>query len=294
MTRLKKRVGAMLAVLLTVVMSFSCFAFVGCGEGAVGPAGPAGAAGPAGPAGPAGAQGVAGEKGATGDKGATGATGAQGEKGDRGDKGDMLYGAGGENSSASAVFTGNNPAGYDTVAAATYVPYSDNDRGNLAAQGKFYADYATLAEAQAAAHDLGAEIAAQGMVLLKNANALPLSKTENKVTLLGVRNARMVRSGFGSGSGGGSAVSTLLKDALELENFRVNPKPLAIYTKYMNQTVEDQIREIDPNTYGSAVTSTYKAYNDAAILVFSRTGAENFECYCIISNPTSYFICLNI
>ena len=115
-------------------------------------------------------------------------------------------------------------------------------------------------------------------MLLKNENgALPLSEDETKFTLLGVRNARMVRSGFGSGSGGGSAISTLLADAMENAGYSVNRKVLDMYTTQISQMREDNITEPDPADYGGSITSTYKSYNDAAIVVLSRTGAENYD-----------------
>lgn len=150
--------------------------------------------------------------------------------------------------------------------------------GNFQYKGKFYSDYGTLAEAQEAGHALGVQIAAEGDVLLKNENkALPLASTEKKVTLLGIRSARMIRSGFGSGSGGGSAISTLLGDAMSAAGYSVNPKTLDLYTKEVTQMVEDRIVELDPDTYGSSVTNTYASYNDAAIVTLSRTGAENYD-----------------
>ena len=150
--------------------------------------------------------------------------------------------------------------------------------GNFQYKGKFYTDYGTLAEAQQAAHALAVQIAAEGDVLLKNEdNALPLKSTEKNVTLLGIRSARMIRSGFGSGSGGGSAISTLLGDAMKAAGYSVNPKTLELYTKEVTQMVEDRVVELDPDTYGPSVTNTYASYADAAIITLSRTGAENYD-----------------
>ncbi|MCM1440941.1 MAG: glycoside hydrolase family 3 C-terminal domain-containing protein, partial [Roseburia sp.] len=150
--------------------------------------------------------------------------------------------------------------------------------GNYQYNGKFYVDYSTLEEAQTAAHALAVEIAGEGITLLKNENnALPLSAGENKVTLLGIRTARMIRSGFGSGSGGGSAISNLLGEALEAAGYSVNPKTVELYTKEVTQMVEDRIYELGMDSYGPSITNTYASYNDAAILTFSRTGAENYD-----------------
>ena len=146
--------------------------------------------------------------------------------------------------------------------------------GNFQYNGKFYVDYSSLEEAQMAAHAFAVQIAAEGITLLKNENnALPLSADETNVTLLGIRTARMIRSGFGSGAGGGSAISNLLGEALEAAGFSVNPKTVDLYIKEVSQMVEDKIRELGMEYYGSSITSTYASYGDAAILTFSRTGA---------------------
>lgn len=238
MTKNKKKLAALLSIPLAITMSMGVV-FAGCGsEGAAGPAGPAGPQGPQGP------QGIQGEPGTDGKD-------ASGLSGD--------------------VYTQSQD-----IADSTFVSQGVN--GNFQHKGKFYTDYANKEEAQTAAHQLAVQVAAEGDVLLKNENnALPLKKTERKVTLLGIRSARMIRSGFGSGSGGGSAISTLLADSLEKDGFSVNKKMLDYYTTQVSQMVEDKVYELDPNFYGSSLTSTYGGYGDAAILTFSRTGAENYD-----------------
>ena len=154
---------------------------------------------------------------------------------------------------------------------------SEGGNGNFQYNGKFYTDYATLAEAQTAAHALAVTLAAEGIVLLKNDNALPLTADEKDVTLLGIRTARMIRSGFGSGAGGGSAISTLLVDAMRAAGYNVNPKPVELYNREIGLMREDLVLELGQEYYGPSITSTYAAYGDAAILTFSRTGAENYD-----------------
>ncbi|MBR1814492.1 MAG: glycoside hydrolase family 3 C-terminal domain-containing protein [Lachnospiraceae bacterium] len=148
---------------------------------------------------------------------------------------------------------------------------------NFDQEGKFYVDYSSLEEAQEAGHALGVKIAEEGFTLLKNDGILPLDASENKVSIFGIRSARMNRSGFGSGSGGGSAISNLLGEALTEDGFQVNPKLVALYQNKVSQMVEDKIYEIGMENYGPSVVSTYASYNDVAILVFSRTGAENYD-----------------
>ena len=230
---------AIVTFLLCFVM---CFTFAAC-AGETGPKGDTGAQGPAGPTGPAGPQGPAGEDGKDG-------------------------------ASASGGYNDQ----YEESPAITEGTYeSSGMNGNFQYDGKFYADYDSLTEAQTAAHKLALEIAAEGDVLLKNNGVLPLSEEDTNFTLLGVRNARMIRSGFGSGAGGGSAISTLLGDAMEKAGYSVNRKLLDFYTAEMQQMREDNVIEVDPDTYGSSIESTYNAYGDAAIIVLSRTGAENYD-----------------
>ena len=150
--------------------------------------------------------------------------------------------------------------------------------GNYQYGGNFYVEYSSLEEAQTAGNALAVQLAAEGITLLKNENqALPLSKNENAVTLLGIRTGRMIRSGFGSGSGGGSPISNHLGDALTAAGYDVNPKTVELYLKEVSQMVEDRVYELPVEVYGPSITGTYASYNDAAIITLSRTGAENYD-----------------
>ncbi|MCI9031021.1 MAG: hypothetical protein HFK09_00655 [Clostridia bacterium] len=288
MAKGKKKVKGFLSALLALTMCGSTVAFAACGNS--GPyIGEDGywyvngektdvlAKGEKGDKGETGATGATGEKGDAGEKGETGDKGAQGNKGDKGETGDK-----GSTGKPGIILNGEGDlykaSGAITEKEGVVSPVDKFADGNLPYDGKFYMDYPDLATAQKAAHELAVQVAAEGDVLLKNEDgALPLADTERKVTLLGIRNARMVRSGFGSGAGGGSAISTLLADSMEREGFSINRKLLSHYTKQIGLMVEDNILELNPNTYGASLTSTYASYNDAAVLVFSRTGAENFD-----------------
>lgn len=298
-TKWKALAVAMLTVLMCVVM---CFSFAACGSTApyIGDDGywyvngekteykAAGENGKDGVDGKDGADGAKGDKGDPGEPGKDGANGSNGQNGQDGEDGKDANATppGLPDPSPDVGYAGGN-AEYAASEAVTEGKFENEwakhggdattMNGNFQHDGKFYADYDTLAEAQAAGHALGVQIAAEGDVLLKNNGVLPLSKSDTKFTLLGVRNARMIRSGFGSGSGGGSAVSTLLGDAMEEAGYSVNRKLLDFYTTEMNQMREDNVIEIDPDTYGGSIISTYNSYDDAAIVVLSRTGAENYD-----------------
>lgn len=232
-----------------------------------------------------GSKGDKGDPGDKGDKGDTGATGSAGSNGQDGEDGKYANAVPPGIPSTPATDTTQYNDQYVASEAITegvyeneWEEYGSTMNGNFQYDGKFYTDYDNLDEAKTAAREVAVRIAAEGDVLLKNENdALPLKEDETKFTLFGVRNARMIRSGFGSGAGGGSAVSTLLGDALEEAGYSVNRKLLDFYTGQMNQMREDNVIEVDPDTYGASITSTYKSYSDAAIVVFSRTSAENYD-----------------
>lgn len=161
----------------------------------------------------------------------------------------------------------------------TTVSAKKNVTGNLDAKGKFYADYTSLADEQAAAKKTAIAIAEEGDVLLKNENnALPLSESEKSVTLLGMHSVSLITAGGGSGSGttGNNGVAyTGLPEALEKDGYEVNPATIHLYQKYKELgTVSN---ELPMDKYTSSVYASYYAYDGAAILTFSRVGTENSD-----------------
>lgn len=173
--------------------------------------------------------------------------------------------------------------------AETLVPVSGVKSGFSENKGKFYTDYATKEEQQVAAQKVSIRLAEEGFTLLKNAdNALPLKADENKLTLFGIHSVNMIRGGIGSGAG--SAVNSdvvdpsQLPDALESAGFSLNQRTLALYERFTTGTgdrYQRTSRIIDPELpqdyYTPSVVGTYSAFNDAAILTFSRIGAENID-----------------
>ena len=154
-----------------------------------------------------------------------------------------------------------------------------NVTGNLDAKGKFFADYTSLADEQAAAKKTVVDIAAEGDVLLKNENhALPLTEAEKSVTLLGMHTVDLVTAGGGSGAGktGNNGVTyTGLPEAFALPGYEVNPATVALYQKYKQLGII--ANELPIEDYTSSAISSYYAYSGAAILTFSRYGTENSD-----------------
>lgn len=169
---------------------------------------------------------------------------------------------------------------------------------------KFSSDYATSDELIKAHEDLVAQVGAEGCVLMKNKNsALPLTQKNPKVTLLGMGSMYPFQGGtMGSTSSGGFN----LVDALAKKGFEVNPVVTGIY-----ETLGNVVTGTDTSGWGGPkniyghrpanFTTPYKPsepamtayttdgsaeenwqdsfdeYNDAAIVVLSRPGAEGSD-----------------
>ena len=137
----------------------------------------------------------------------------------------------------------------------------------------YYTDYATLEEALKGAGELTEDIAAEGTTLLKNeGNALPLS-TGTQISVFGIGQTHL------SGGATNYSESIGLSDALEEEGFRVNPLLRSYYEEntvvstsmFGGSTVEYGKEEV---SFNKNVENSCDVYNDAAIIVISRSGGE--------------------
>ena len=133
----------------------------------------------------------------------------------------------------------------------------------------FKSDFASHDELVAYQKEFSRQLVGEGVVLLRNDdNVLPL-ESGKKISLFGIGSAKFLYGGLGSG-----AIDTTkcqsLKDALEAEGFSVNPTLYSVYEKSSSRVGKEE----DPSTYLSSVEASVKEYNDAAILVISRNGAE--------------------
>lgn len=174
-----------------------------------------------------------------------------------------------------------------TFAAAETVTPTGNTYGFAGTNARYYTDYMTLAEEQQIAKDLAIEVASEGFVLLKNENnALPLAKG-GKVSLFGMHSVSLIASTSGSAGGStganGIAESTL-QMAMENAGYRVNAKLVDLYTKH--KTLGTTSNELPMSYYSAATISSYNGYDDAAIIVFSRTGSEGGDK--LVSNVTDH------
>lgn len=142
------------------------------------------------------------------------------------------------------------------------------------------------------ANRLNEEIVSEGIVLLKNKGekdnaALPLAKGA-KISVFGKNSANIVLGGSGSG-GGNSKNAVSLYDGLRNANFTLNPELVNFYESNASGSGRDKnpaigakvtglaIGETPQANYTDKVLSSYDAYSDAAVIVFSRIGGEGFD-----------------
>ncbi len=150
----------------------------------------------------------------------------------------------------------------------------------------FSKDFQTEEELNKHNSEVSKRIEEEGMVLLKNENnALPLASAA-KVSLFSVSSVDMVYGGTGSGSIDTSTAPTL-KSALEESGFSVNE---TLWNFYKGKN-EAGYKRSSPNWRGgkfsinevpwadveSAASSSFDSYNDAAIVVISRSGGEGSD-----------------
>lgn len=157
---------------------------------------------------------------------------------------------------------------------------------------KYYTDFPTFEAEQEAAAELNITLAQESFTLLKNIQTgsgkmtLPLERTANKVSVFGVTSDAIMAGGGGSGSSSTDPSATL-KKTLENSGFEVNPKLVDLYARDNSST------ELPVSALTSAVGS-YKFYNDAAIIVLSRTGSEfnDNAAYNVAghSDPTDHYL----
>ena len=133
----------------------------------------------------------------------------------------------------------------------------------------FKSDFASHEELVAHQAEFSRQLVGEGVVLMRNAdNILPL-ESGKKISLFGIGSAKFLYGGLGSGAID-TTKCTSLKDALEAEGFSVNPTLYKVYADSKSRVGKEE----DPSTYLSSVEASVKEYNDAAIIVISRNGAE--------------------
>lgn len=163
-------------------------------------------------------------------------------------------------------------------------------------EATYESEYKSKAEVLEAGNKLNVQIEQEGAVLLLNENvakdkkSLPLEKGA-KVSVFGHNSVDLVLSGSGSGSGGTSGAKSIF-DGLEAGGFKYNETLKKFYEssaagdkRSSNPAVSEgastaptlDIGETPVSKYTGEVKSSFKEFNDAAIVVISRIGGEGFD-----------------
>lgn len=154
----------------------------------------------------------------------------------------------------------------------------------------YSSDFSSKREVLQNANAVNEKINEEGIILLKNENnALPLAKT-SKISVFGKNSVNLVYGGSGSGGGNNTGAKTIY-DSLPQAGFSYNPTLKAFYEDNSKsgdgRTKDPEIEnsgnvvletgETPQSRYTDAVKSSYKDYNDAALIIISRIGGEGFD-----------------
>ncbi|MBO4540849.1 MAG: glycoside hydrolase family 3 C-terminal domain-containing protein, partial [Bacilli bacterium] len=156
--------------------------------------------------------------------------------------------------------------------------------------GLYTQDFDTKEEAYANGNAVSKEICEEGMVLLKNENALPL-KADAKVSVFGKNSVNLVTGGSGSAAPKQDEPVKTIFDSLDAANIAYNPTLKAFYEnndksgpgRPENPTMNSggaptlDTGETPVASYTSDITGSYMSYRDAALVVFSRIAGENWD-----------------
>lgn len=157
-------------------------------------------------------------------------------------------------------------------------------------QAKFSTDFSSFEDARRAGDQFNIELAGESFILMKNEGfALPLTASEKFVSVFGTRSDNIILGGAGSGGGNAPNASTI-KQSLEAVGIRLNPTLVNLYGA---TTAELEL----PVTALNNATSSYAMYDDAALIVISRTGSEfnDAALYAVPghSNPLNHYYMLD-
>ena len=143
------------------------------------------------------------------------------------------------------------------------------------------------------ASEVGAQLANEGFVLLKNDGFLPMQTSGAKVSIVSKGSASMLRGG--TGSGGGSVDSSVkaydIQSSLEEVGCSVNPTLVSFYGSSSksgsgrSQANPNRWDGVNYSTIGETPMSSYSAselssmdnYNDAIFMVITRQGSEGCD-----------------
>lgn len=130
-----------------------------------------------------------------------------------------------------------------------------------AASGKFTLDYSSFEEAKKAAGELNIRLSEEGSVLLKNDGTLPLTGKET-VSVFGQWEDQLQNN---------NQVSDSISTAFAKAGFKVNP---ALADFYRSNNKSDAAVHVEPLNFSQKIVNSFDLYNELAIIVVGRSGAE--------------------
>lgn len=144
--------------------------------------------------------------------------------------------------------------------------------------GKFYSDFLSYEESLAAGRDANAEIASEGITLLKNENGVLPLKDVKYVSVFGKNGVDPYYHGFGAGAAQSTLDPVTLYDGLEMAGYKTNSVLKAFYENDArsgsDRTIGELIGEAPVEKYDAAVKRSFELYDDAAIVCISRAVNE--------------------
>lgn len=178
-------------------------------------------------------------------------------------------------------------------------------------ESTYVADYETKEEAAEAGRQLSISIVEEGIVMLKNNNAMPFPNGA-KISVFGKNSVNL--SYGGSGSGGKSHVNNqTIFDSLERAGFEFNPVLKDFYEddsasgtgRSSNPSIENAgistllTGETPQSSYTNEIKQSYANYHDAALIVITRIGGEGWDLPRAMANgygvdSTSHYLQLDV
>ena len=186
---------------------------------------------------------------------------------------------------------------YNTVCSVLGWPRRTLVSGDPSQYQYYTSDYSTKEETLSAANAFNEKIVEEGIVLLKNEDALPIPTPESdqsvsrkpKLSVFGHNSVNLVYGGSGSAGGDGSEGASTIYDSLQAAGYEYNPVLKSFYESSAAGEVRDtptmgdntlagvRIGETPIGNYTDAVRQSYSEYSDTAVVVLSRVGGEGFD-----------------
>ena len=165
-------------------------------------------------------------------------------------------------------------------------------RGSTALNAQFIGEYNSDSDYKKYAQTLGAQLADEGFVLLKNDGFLPANTDGAKISIAGKNSVSLARGGAGSGSGSvASGVTAFdMYSSMEAVGCQTNQTLKTFYNTSSKSGIgrtngndgwkgnsQVQIGETPVSCYTSAELDSMDEYNDFAIFVITREGSEGCD-----------------